>query len=245
MAFDFNLNIHKTSDQYSKEAIIKNMVKDQDALYTAYEMFDSVIDFKNMVLEYIGDIDYSEYIKRIGDDLEDEFDEMDGENSSDEVTGWYNLSLDEFDKIVKSGKYINDTKFLAFLTLFIDEFEIFELGVYGTFEVEVTADDPDVGYYGGAEISDSSTACVTVYDLTVPGRKKEEFKVYSVSYPKRRTVWENGKRVIKMDRSNVKNTEVGQAFESWVSVMTEHIELDESDYVYDYEPDYDDYRDRD
>lgn len=239
MAFDFNLNIEKTEDQFSIEALIENGVKDYDALYNAYDMFDGPADFKNAVLKYIADSNFDEYIQRIGNECYSYFDLFESGNSSSDVTAQYTLPWGKFDDIIKAGKYKNDVKFLAFLSLFVDEFEIFNLEVNGSYEVEFESPDPEVGYYGGSYISDYETNYVAVNDDSEPADKP--FLFYDIVYARVSKVWNNGKWVTKTDKSKCKNIAIGNAFSDWVECLTNGIEIDLSDY--DYEPDYepDDY----
>lgn len=237
--FDFNnINIENTADSVSKWAYLENALKSVDDLIDfAGSMNNNTLEIRKILLEYIGEENLRDTVIELGNS-NIKLEIIDADDSSDSVTITYCIEYAEYDAYAKSKEGQNNPKLMALAAMLVDQLEVAQLVLEGSFEVEVTEDEPDVGYWGSVEVTNTQCDGVHIEDLD-----GEVIVKYSVSYPRKLSSWEQKKTGKKYDTSKVHNVDIGRAFEYYTDDYIQNLELKAEDYYYDYEPDSDNYRD--
>lgn len=231
--FDFNnIDIENTSDSVSKWVYLENALKSVDGLIDfAESMNNNTLEIRKTLLEYIGEENLRDTVIGLGNS-NIELEIVDSDDSSNSVTITYCIDSAEYDAYAKSKEGQNNPKLTALAAMFVDELEVAQLVLEGSFEVEITEDDPDVGYWGGVEVTNTQCDGVHIEDLD-----GEVIVKYLVSYPRKLSFWEQKKTGKKYDTSKVHNVDIGKAFEGYTDNYIQDLELNTEDYYY--EPDYD------
>lgn len=233
MAFDFNNLDNDNNKDLTSAFSMPDIVSSFDTISNFYTIIDNANDFKKCIFNYIGnDVDYKKYVIKIGDLDIKNFEKIDEFYDESNIEAHFYLTPQQYNKIAKNPKYSQDPKFLAFCSLFIDTFDIFELIVHGNYNVDIDKDDWDVGYQGGPTITDYSCTRVEIDDI----QSSKTILLYDVIYPKTYKVYDSNLRkfITKVDHSKAQNEDIGSSFEPWIALMMRNVSVNLDMFNYDF-----------